>query len=615
MSRNVVFPKTRTPPISEVPSPRLEEENVPLAQDKSSPPAEDTTPSPTSAKPTPDLTPDDIKVDAGNPSPPIRCSARSATPASINYREAAGYQVRKPKVDGDSTKAHFVAGEACFHTYTDEPQSVPEVKSRPGWSHWKTAMDAKIAQLDQLLTYELVDLPPGRKPIGCQWVFVIKQKAGGDISKYKVRLVGQGFMQKPGQNFFETYAPVCQQESLRGLVAISALYQLFIRQLDVTGAYLHAELKEEIYMVQPPEYNDGTGCVWRLRKAIYGLRQAGHAWNIKLNYELAALDFCQLSANACVYARTLNGAPIFIITHVDDMSLMTSSLTVLTTVKKQIASRLEVTDMGKIKKYIGIEFSIDRERGIYTMHQTTYLTTIIERFGMLDSKPVRMPMDPDVHLTPTPENDAPDTTFPYAAAIGSLMYAAVSTRPDIAFAVQHLSQFTAHPSAVHITAVKHIFRNVLTGYTDADWATSLVDRRSISGYVYTLAGGAISWSSLKQRSVALSSMESEYMALAHATKEAVWLRALFSDLGLLLDGPTPLLGDNQATIAFSQNNQFHKRSKHIDVRYHFTRERIISNEISVTYCASEDNQANLFTKGLSRPAHERQLARIGLRAH
>ena len=210
------------------------------------------------------------------------------------------------------------------------------------------------------------------------------------------------------------------------------------------------------------------------------------------------------------------------------------------------------------------------------------------------------------------------------------MYAAIGTRPDIAYAVQHLSQFTSRPSTAHITAVKRVFRylngthtlgltyqsddaNTLIGYTDADWASSPVDHRSISGYIYTLAGGAISWSSLKQRSVALSSMESEYMALAHATKEAVWLRALFSDLGLLSDGLTPLLGDNQAAISFSHNNQFHKRSKHIDVRYHFTCERIISNEITVTYCASEDNHADLFTKALARPAHERQLARIGLR--
>ena len=271
---------------------------------------------------------------------------------------------------------------------------------------------------------------------------------------------------------------------------------------------------------------------------------------------------------------------------------------------------------------IGFQNTRDRAARTITIHQERYINTVLERFGMQDSNPVATPLDPSAKLVPLPDGEA-SADVPYATAIGSLMYAAVGTRPDIAFAVQALSQFNARPSNAHWTAVKHVMRYLkgtrhlglqfgattldLVGYSDADWAQSLVDRRSTSGYVFKLAGGPVSWSSKKQPTVALSTMEAEYIALAHAAKEAIWLRALLTELGHAPNGATPLFSDNQAAIAFAHDNQFHARAKHIDIRHHFVRERIEADDISVTYCASEDNCADMLTKALARPTHDKQL--------
>lgn len=300
------------------------------------------------------------------------------------------------------------------------------------------------------------------------------------------------------------------------------------------------------------------------------------------------------------------------------------------TLKDEIAARFDTKDMGEMAHYIGLHVSRDRATRTLTIDQSHYITTILHRFGMQDAYPVHTPVDPSVKLTPL----APDATpakVPYAVAIGSLMYAAIATRPDISYSVQALSQFTAHPSEAHWTTVQRVFRYLLatrnlgvklggtsglglTGYSDADWGQSLVDRRSVSGYTFKIGSGIVTWSSKKQPTVALSSMEAEYIALAHATKEAIWLRSLLTDHGFHLTGPTTVHCDNQAAISFAHDNQFHARSKHIDIRHHFVRECIDFGYITVNYCASKSNCADLLTKGLARPTHEEELRLVGMSA-
>ncbi len=518
---------------------------------------------------------------------------------------------------------------------TDAPTSLREVMARPDWIHWKNAMDKEINQLLKYNTYVLEEAPPKAHVVRGRWVYLIKRDSQGNILKYKARYVYMGNYQIPGLDFFETYAPVMRLESLRVLFAIAAGLDWEIHQCDVTGAYLNAELTETVYMQQPQGYEDGTNRVARLLKAIYGLKQAGRAWNIKFNQIfIELLGFTRINADFCVYMRRDGDSIIIVIIHVDDMAIFGSSIVLLNNFKNELRAHLDFTDGGDIHLFVGLQISRDRPNKRISLTQSRYIDKILERFGMEKSNPVHTPVDTNIPLIPT-RSDFDSVTMidiPYAAAIGSLMYAAIATRPDISFAVQTLSQFTSNPSPTHWTAVKRVFRylkgtqtvgltygssagdNGLTGYSDANWGQNLADRRSISGYAFLVSGGLVSWSSKKQPSVALSTMESEYIALAHATKEAIWLRQLLSDLGFPPSGATTLYTDNLSAISFAHDNQFHARSKHIDIRHHFVRDKIDSQEIAVPHCASEDNCADIFTKALARPTHSRQLSLLNISA-
>lgn len=516
---------------------------------------------------------------------------------------------------------------------TDEPRTLKEVQSRPDWEDWKAAMDIEINQLHSLGTYTLEELPTDRKPVGCRWVFLIKRDPQGNILKYKARLVAQGFSQIPGQDFLATYAPVMRLESYRTILSIAAAKKWAIHQIDVVGAYLNGELEEVIYMRQPPGYEDGSPLVCRLHKALYGLKQAGRVWNVKFNDVFVnTLGYTRIPSDLCVYIRRNSEGFSLVVIHVDDSTITTYPPSYVNKAKAEIGQHLNITDLGEAKTFVGLQLAHDKKNGTITIHQTSYITKILERFGMLSSHVVHTPMDSHVILTtPTSESRCTENDFPYAAAIGSLMYAAVGTRPDIAHSVQRLSQYTSNFSQEHITAVKRVFRYLngtrslgitygrspditLSGYTDADWGQDPSDRKSVSGYVFSISGGAISWSSKKQTSVALSTMEAEFIALGHGTKDALWLRSLLTDLGFPQKNPTSILCDNQAAIAFAHDHQFHARSKHIDIQCLFVRDHITKKDIKVTYVSTKDNCADIFTKGLARPTHSHLVPSIGMSA-
>lgn len=246
------------------------------------------------------------------------------------------------------------------------------------------------------------------------------------------------------------------------------------------------------------------------------------------------------------------------------------------------------------------------------------------------SKPVSTPVEQGTKLTnPTDEEDRVDTKL-YQSAIGSLLYLSTKTRPDIAFAVGNVARFSKQPSIQHWKAVKRIFRYLrgttnyglfynkdanesILGYSDADWAGDIIDRRSTTGYVFTLSGAAVSWKSKKQACVALSTAEAEYMALSNAAQEAVWLKRLLEEVNGASIKPLTIYEDNQSTISMSQNPRFHGRAKHIDIKYHFIREQISTNFINLNYCKSEEMIADILTKGLGRIQFEKLRELIGMR--
>ncbi|HTU07751.1 MAG TPA: Ty1/Copia family ribonuclease HI, partial [Trebonia sp.] len=294
----------------------------------------------------------------------------------------------------------------------------------------------------------------------------------------------------------------------------------------------------------------------------------------------------------------------------------------------------------------GLQVTRDRLRRTLTLSQAEYVRRLLERYGMLNSRPTDTPIATGMRLSqddcPTvPVMPAPSMQgHSYAAVVGALMYAMLGTRPDLAFAVASLSRFTSNPGEPHMQTLKRVLRylhgtvnhqlaydgregdkgrpsntsgTLLLGYCDADWATSMDDRRSVTGWVFLVAGGAISWQSQRQKSVALSTVEAEYMAAGNATKEAVWLRTLLNELGETQTNATTILTDNQGSIALAKNPEQHQRSKHIDIRYHFIRERIADGVVQLAYIPGSEMTADQLTKPLAKDAHNQCARRMGLR--
>jgi hypothetical protein len=411
-----------------------------------------------------------------------------------------------------------------------------------------------------------------------------------------------------------------------------------MRTVDVKGAYLNGALKEEIYMKQPEGFSDGTTRVWRLHKTLYGLPQSGREWNITLDTQFKKIGFQRLLSDRCVYVRHDRTDIIIVAVHVDDMSIYASTPELITRTEDALESAFQITRLGDAKQLLGMEIHRDRKNGTITITQTNYVNKILDQHGMTSCNAVSSPMDPNVKLEKLPDTEShPEIKCVYQSMVGGLMYAAITTRPDIAYAVQTLSQFNINPGPAHLTAVKRVYR-YLSGtknlgitysatsdpitmhadfsepklYTDADWGNSLDDRKSISGYISTFAGGAVTWSSKKQATVALSTMEAEYIALSHAARENLWLRSLFTEFDLPPSIPMPIFVDNRGAIDFTFDAGYHARSKHIDIRHHFIRDIVASNEVSVHHCASEENLADIFTKPLPRLQHEEQVRKLGM---
>ncbi|EJF55486.1 hypothetical protein DICSQDRAFT_25697, partial [Dichomitus squalens LYAD-421 SS1] len=539
-------------------------------------------------------------------------------------------------LDDDDDAVEHIVGDyeshfLCLLTLTDtptarEPRNYKEAEASPDAKLWRGAMDSEIAQLLKLGTWSHADLPYGRKPIGCTWVYKRKEDLEGNV-KYKARLVAQGFSQVFGIDVFDTFSPVIRTDSVRVLAAIGTVRDMEMSQFDVVGAYLNAELDEEIYMRQPPGYNDKHSKVLRLQKALYGLKQGGRKWNEHFNRIMTQnLAFKRLNSDPCVYIKKTRRGLVIIGVHVDDMIALADTTSLMDDFATELAKHVKITNMGPPTLFLGLEFSRDRTAHTLTICQSQYILRVLERFGMTDSNPVSTPLDPNVKLVKCAE-DADLTEMrkcPYQAVIGSLMYAALGTRPDIAYAVQALLQYNSRYGPEHWTAAKHVLRYLkgmhtygitysgegqtrlqayylnlrLEGYTDADWGSNPDDRRSISGYTFLVGNAVVAWSSKKQTTVALSSTEAEYMAVSYAARHTIWMRALLAELTFAPTEATKLNVDNKSAMELSKDNVLHARTKHIDIRHHFIRKCITGEAIRLEYCPTDINSVDLFTKAL-----------------
>jgi hypothetical protein len=409
-----------------------------------------------------------------------------------------------------------------------------------------------------------------------------------------------------------------------------------IHQIDVKTAFLHGNLEEDIYMEQPTGMEEPGKENWvaLLNKSLYGLRQAGRRWSKKLHKSMSEEGFTQVSVEHSLYLRKSETGTALVAVHVDDMAVAASSGDEIKRVSQDLNKHFEIIDLGPIKWLLGIGIERDRKMRTISLSQVAYIDSIIEKFEQGEGYEVSTPLDHNVVLSKelSPKNDQEKERMkkvPYREAIGSLMYAATATRPDISFATHKLSQYLENPGQAHWTAALRVIRYLkktrkyqltiggkqpltLSGFSDSDWAADTDDRRSTSGYAFNLGNGSISWRAKKHSAVASSSTEAEYIAADYASKEATWLRNLLKEIGYKQDNTTNIFCDYTGAIALTKDASFHARTKHIDIKHHFVREKVENREIKFEYIPTSEMVADILTKALPRPKHEKFTRLLGL---
>jgi hypothetical protein len=344
------------------------------------------------------------------------------------------------------------------------------------------------------------------------------------------------------------------------------------------------------------------------------------------------LGFKRIQCDYGVYIKWNRDIQFIISVYVDDLMLVCNELNEIDQMKAKLSKKWEMSDMGELHHILGIGVRRDRAKRLIYLEQSRYISDILARFNMSDCKPVTTPCDSSIVLSKsmspvTVEEQEAMRDVPYSSGVGSLMYAMTATRPDIAFAVSVLSAFMANPGERHWIALKRVLRYLqgtrdyclvlggsqveLSAWCDADWANDKDTRRSMTGYIFKLGDGVISWQSKRQATVALSSTEAEYMSVSHAAREAAFLNQLLSESGYKQYSIT-LHCDNQSCIALSTNPAYHQRSKHIDIQHHFVREKVESGNITLTYVPGEQMIADILTKPLPRVKHEWCMEALGL---
>lgn len=493
--------------------------------------------------------------------------------------------------------------------------------------HWRTAMESEIKSINDNHTWKLVDLLAGAKVIGVKWIFKTKLNERGELDKFKARLVAKGFHQTQGVDFHEVFAPVARWDTIRVILALAAQRRWCVFQLDVKSAFLHGELAEDVYVEQPQgfESGDDAGKVYKLQKALYGLRQAPRAWYSRIEGYFAREGFRKCHCEHTLFVKAEKGDVLIVSVYVDDLIYTSSSETMIVEFKRSMEEEFAMTDLGKMKYFLGVEVVQD-EQGIF-IGQKKYAVETLQKFGMEECNAVRNPMVRGNRLTKEGAGARVDPTS-FKQLVGSLRYL-TATRPDLIYSVNLVSRYMESPSEQHLAAAKRILRYVqgtvgfgiqyrhggdekLIGYVDSDYAGDEDDRRSTSGYTFLFGDGAVSWSSKKQPIVTLSTTKVEYVAAASGACQAVWLRNVLMDIGCDQEKGTVILCDNSSTIKLAKNHVLHGRSKHIHVRYHFIRELVNEEVISLEYCTTQEQVSDIMTKPVKLDVFERLREKMGV---
>jgi hypothetical protein len=504
-----------------------------------------------------------------------------------------------------------------------DPQSYQEALTGPDKTEWRISIDKEYHQLIENGTWILIprdQIPKDTRIIQCKWVF--KTKFDG---VKKTRLVIKGFNQRYGIDFNETFAAVSRLDSVRLTIATATLKRWSIQHWDATGAFLHGEVDTEIYMEMPEGYQiPGYACC--LAKSLYGLKQAPRIWYQYVKRSLQALGFRVSQADNCIFYRN----DCVVCVYVDDFLIIGESDETLSQIFELLNDQFKLRNLGFPKQFLGIEFTQHSNRSI-SLHQAGYVEKVLAKFCMEDSKEKSTPMATNISLNADSAGELLDelSAARFQSGIGALMFLMVATRPDIAFALSILSRFTTKPQRLHESALQRLLRYLksstrrgityssgdLIGYTDADFGGSVVTdgAYSTSGYVFQLAGGPISWSSKRQGEIATSTTHAEYIGQYNAILQLQWLQSILQETNLHTTPTTHIYADNQSAIALSQNPEFHKRTKHFNVKLHYQRAVLETGNIQIGYIPTQEEAADGLTKPLALSQFKSFLEQLGMK--
>ena len=623
---------------------------------------------------------------------------------------------------GDPIAAQCLATGASVSPDEQEPNTIKQAYARPDRQQWREAVDSEWDMVNKFAVLsEPMPLPDGTKALNCRWVFKRKRDHHGNVVKYKARLTPQGCFQHFGVDYSDTYAPVARMTTLRYVLALACLLSLQTTSLDFTNAFLNAPLHDDVYINAPPGTPElPRGYVYKLQRALYGLKQSPREWNTTVNdFMVGECGFRQLSVERCLYIKQgSDGSYVLVCMYVDDLVIAYSSRSMFESFVQKIQAKFKITQSESLQKTLGFQIERTTNGGVF-MHQKAYIEEVLKRFGMSECNPADTPADHRIKLCKDGIVNAKSTMssratqgensdeavhganvttkrkrkaskkategskLPYRELIGCLLWISMGTRPDISYAVNQCARYSSAPKEEHWTACMRILRYLrgtpdhglhycrdpeyyestpdcmqttpdcmqttssttrntaekksgrvetskaankqkyaakmrdlkqpvsyaasfypgnakchLLGYSDADYANNPDDRRSITGYVFLFAGAPLSWNSMTQHSVALSTMESEYYAVCKATQEAIYLRMLFEESGMRVDQPLVIKEDNQACISFTKNPGEHTRTKHIDVRSCFVRQWVEHGELVLEGIDTKEQLADILTKAL-----------------
>ncbi|KAL4376695.1 hypothetical protein GQ457_02G014510 [Hibiscus cannabinus] len=547
----------------------------------------------------------------------------------------ADYQVDLPKA---KTTPHTVAQVLSYHKVSSKYQSflanvdlVTEPKNyKQAILHdcWKKAMAEEILALENNQTWDLVSLPPGKKTIGCKWVFKTKLKSDGTLDRYKARLVAKGYTQQSGVDFLNTFSPVAKINTIRTIMAVAAAQNWNLQQLDINNAFFHGFLQEEVYMELPPGFSpDSSGLVCRLKKSLYGLKQASRQWNERLTDALLTQGFKQSVSDSSLFTKGEGSMFIALVVYVDDIILASPSMFQVTAIKTFLHDTFRIKDLGDLKYFLGLE--VARSAAGINLCQRKYTLELLAETGFLESKPASTPIvvtRGSQRLSKTGGVLLKDITS-YRRLIGKLLYL-TNTRPDISFSVQQLSQFLSAPTTTHLVAANRILRYLkgtpgqglffpadnqlkLSAFSDSDWASCPDSRKSVTGFCVFLGTALISWKSKKQQTVSRSSSEAEYRALAAVTCELQWFQYLLNDLCISFDCAN-VYCDNLSAIKLAENPVHHERTKHIEIDCHLIREKIQKGVIKLLPVSTHSQLADCFTKALPSFQFHSYVSKLGM---